>query len=73
MNYEGNEQLHADIAALVNSMCELRHTLNSLEFRYGDNEGKLTEQLARQTFCRINAFYLKAYREVLALETCFKN
>lgn len=34
MNYAGNEALRADVAALANSMCDLRATLNALESRY---------------------------------------
>ncbi|WP_269936345.1 hypothetical protein [Serratia liquefaciens] len=73
MNYDGNEQLRADVAVLANSMCELRDTLNAFESRYRYDADALAERLARQTVCRINARFLEAYREVLALDSCFKD
>ncbi|HGV5114868.1 TPA: hypothetical protein ACNHEA_005668, partial [Klebsiella pneumoniae] len=33
----------------------------------------LTERLARQTICRINALYLEAYRQALELDASFKD
>lgn len=73
MNYNGHEQLRADVAVLANSMCELRDTLNAFESRYRYDADALTERLARQTVCRINACFLEAYRDVLALDSCFKD
>lgn len=64
-NYAGNEALRADVAALANSMCDLRATLNALESRYRYDAENLTERMARQTICRINAHYLEAYRQEL--------
>lgn len=72
-NYAGNEALRADVAALANSMCDLRATLNALESRYRYNAENLTERLARQTICRINALYLEAYRQALELDVSFKD
>lgn len=34
MNYSGHEKLRAEVAALANSMCDLRATLKVLEERY---------------------------------------
>lgn len=42
-NYAGNEALRADVAALANSMCDLRATLNALESRYRYDAENLTE------------------------------
>lgn len=72
-NYAGNEALRTDVAALANSMCDLRATLNALESRYRYDAENLTERLARQTICRINALYLKAYRQALELDASFKD
>nr|WP_241390596.1 MULTISPECIES: hypothetical protein [Yersiniaceae]ULG17041.1 hypothetical protein 1772p2_00055 [Serratia proteamaculans]ULG20156.1 hypothetical protein 49p3_00066 [Yersinia frederiksenii] len=73
MNYDGHEQLRADVAALANSMCELRDTLNALESSYRYDANDLTERLARQTLCRINGQFLKAYREIIELDAAFKD
>jgi hypothetical protein len=72
-NYAGNEVLRADVAALANSMCDLRATLNALESRYHYDAENLTERLARQTICRINVLYLEAYRQALELDASFKD
>jgi hypothetical protein len=74
-NYAGNEALRADVAALANSMCDLRATLNALEsrYRYRYDAENLTERLARQTICRINTLYLEAYRQALELDASFKD
>ncbi|OJB86349.1 hypothetical protein A9Q61_17945 [Yersinia ruckeri] len=73
MNYDGHEQLRADVAALANSMCELRDTLNAFESRYRYDADDLTERLARQTICRINARFLETYREILELDASFND
>lgn len=73
MNHSGFEALRADVAALTNSMIDLRTTLNALEARYHYDADPLPERLARQTLCRINALFLDAYREVLVLDACFKD
>ncbi|WP_313481759.1 hypothetical protein [Atlantibacter hermannii] len=72
-NYTGHEQLRADVAELANAMCDLRMTLNLLESRYRFDSEVLTERLVRQTFCRINALFLNAYREALELDASFKD
>ncbi|PIJ50006.1 hypothetical protein BL250_08725 [Erwinia sp. OLTSP20] len=72
-NYAGHETLREDVAALANSMCDLRTELNRLESLYRYDADLLTERLARQTICRINALYLAAYREALELDACFKD
>ncbi|WP_158780494.1 hypothetical protein [Pantoea sp. BAV 3049] len=73
MNYAGFEALRADVAALANSMCDLRTELNRLESQYRYDADPLSERLARQTLCRINALYLAAYREVLDLDAAFRD
>lgn len=72
-NYAGHEELRAEVAALANGMCDLRTRLNGLESRLRYDADSLTERLVRQTVCRINALYLEAYREVLALDATFKD
>ncbi|EPA3166664.1 hypothetical protein ACQ26G_003818 [Yersinia enterocolitica] len=73
MNYIGCEALRADVAALANTMCDLRARLNGLEVKYSYQEEVLAVRLAGQTLRRINALYLEAYREVLVLDECFKD
>lgn len=73
MNYAGYEELRADVAVLANDMCDLRTRLNGLESRWRWNADSLTERLTRQTVCRINTLYLEAYKEVLALDSAFKD
>lgn len=73
MNYSGHETLRTDVAALANSMCDLRTELNRLESQYRYDADSLPERLARQTICRINALLLKAYREALELDASFKD
>lgn len=73
MNYAGYERLRADVAALANSMCDLRTELNRLESKYCYDADPLIERLARQTFCRINALYLVAYCEALELDASFRD
>lgn len=70
MNYVGYEALRADVAALANTMCDLRATLNRLEAKYSYQEEALAVRLVGQTLRRINALYLEAYREVLVLDEC---
>jgi len=72
-NYAGLEPLRADVAALASDMCDLRQKLNQLEIRWRYDAEPLAERLARQTFCRINALFLEAYREALALDASFKD
>lgn len=73
MNYIGCEALRADVAALANTMCDLRARLNGLEVKYSYQEEALAVRLVGQTLRRINALYLEAYREVLVLDECFKD
>ncbi|MFV8762063.1 hypothetical protein ACNSO7_27155 [Yersinia enterocolitica] len=73
MNYVGYEALRADVAALANTMCDLRATLNELEAKYSYQEEVLAVRLVGQTLRRINVLYLEAYREVLVLDECFKD
>ncbi|EHX6047871.1 hypothetical protein K2A42_004453, partial [Salmonella enterica subsp. enterica serovar Agama] len=54
MNYSGHEKLRAEVAALANSMSDLRDALNDMEHRYRFDSGVLTERLTRQTLFRIN-------------------
>lgn len=73
MNYAGYEELRADVAALSNEMCDLRTRLNGLESGWRQDSGSLPERLARLTVCRINALFLEAYKEALALDTAFQD
>lgn len=73
MNYIGHEQLRGDVAALANSMCDVRTTLNELTDRYRYDADSLPERLARQTLSQINTLYLEAYRQILELDACFKD
>ncbi|EKN4803033.1 hypothetical protein FG446_004327, partial [Yersinia enterocolitica] len=68
MNYVGYKALRGDVAALANTMCDLRATLNGLEAKYSYQEEALAVRLVGQTLHRINALYLEAYREVLVLD-----
>lgn len=73
MNYSGHEKLRAEVAALANSMSDLRDALNDMEHRYRFDSGVLTELLTRQTLFRINALFMAAYNEILELDACFKD
>lgn len=73
MNYAGHEKLRADVAELVNSMSDLRDTLNDMQHRYRFDSDVLTERLTRQTLFRINALFMAAYNEIYELDTCFKD
>lgn len=73
MNYTGHEDLRAAVAALTNSMCDLRDTLNGLERQYRYDAPALTNRLAGQTLRRINTLYLAAYQEALELDESFKD
>jgi len=73
MNYSGHETLRAEVAEIANNMCDLRKMLNAIEHRYRFDSDVLTERLTRQTLVRINALFLAAYREILELDTCFKD
>ncbi|EAN9728922.1 hypothetical protein FKH18_26100 [Salmonella enterica] len=73
MNYSGHEKLRAEVAALANSMSDLRDALNDMEHRYCFDSGVLTERLTRQTLFRINALFMAAYNEILELDDCFKD
>lgn len=65
--------LRAEVAALANSMCDVRTTLNRLQSCYDDNATFLMERLAGQTLRRINTLFLGAYQEILALDESFKD
>ncbi len=73
MNYSGHEKLRAEVAALANSMCDLRATLKVLEERYHWQRHGLTERLAGQGLRRINTLLDEAYNESLMLNECFKD
>lgn len=73
MNYSGHEKLRAEVAALANSMCDLRATLKVLEERYHWQRHGLTERLAGQSLRRINTLLDEAYNESLMLNECFKD
>ena len=72
MNDDGLETLRADVAALANTMCDLRQTLNGLEMQYNYQAESLPVLLASQTLRRINTLYRDAYLEVLTLDESFK-
>lgn len=69
----GFNLLLVEVIALKRDMRELRRTLNWLISRYPNDSCPLAESLIRQSLCRINALYLEAYKEVLALDDCFRD
>ena len=73
MNYAGYEALRCEVAALANSMCDLRTTLKVLEDRYHWRHEGLTERLAGQSLRRINTLLNEAYNEALMLDESFKD
>lgn len=73
MNYAGNEQLRAEVAALANAMCDLRTTLNTLENVYHYQHDALAARLAGQSLRRINALFSDAYHEMLVLDEAFQD
>ncbi|EHL9270001.1 hypothetical protein KFA89_004961, partial [Escherichia coli] len=52
MNYAGHEKLRADVAEVVNTMCDLRARLNDMEHRCRFDSDVLVERLTRQTLYR---------------------
>jgi hypothetical protein len=73
MNYAGTESVRTDVAELVIRMDELRMRMNALGAHSHLNDLPAAELMARQAVTRINALFLKAYLEMLALNACFKD
>ncbi|OFC63614.1 hypothetical protein [Candidatus Erwinia dacicola] len=73
MNYAGIESLRSDVAELVNMMDELWVRMNALGSHNYRDDTPAAELMARQAVTRINALFLNAYREMLALNACFKD
>ena len=60
MNYAGHEKLRAEVAEVVNTMCDLRARLNDMEHCCRFDSDVLVERLARQTLYRANpGLYLR--------------
>jgi len=72
-NYDGNERLRNEIATLCNSMNDVLEALTQLEKACPPAEDCLVVRMAGQSLRRINALYLDAYREMLALDICFED
>lgn len=71
MKCAGHKKLHAEVTALEKAMYELRKQLWRMEYNWRSDSHNLPERLAGQSIGRINALFLQAYREALALDDCF--
>ena len=66
-NYQGHEQLRDDLAALSNTMSDLRLHIRALEVKYHDGCPALAADFLRN----LNEQYLTVYMRVLAFSDCF--
>ncbi|ELW3333326.1 hypothetical protein QMH89_004465 [Salmonella enterica] len=70
-NYQGHEQLRDDLAALSNTMNDLRLHIRALEVKYHDGCPALVDALAADFLRNLNEQYLTVYMRVLAFSDCF--
>lgn len=73
MNYSGNEDLRAAIAALSNDMYELHVRLRELSREYFWKSEELTERLAGQVLRDAHDRYTKIYMDINELDHHFKD
>lgn len=73
MNYTGNEDLRAAIAALSNDMCELHIQLRELSRVYFWKSEVLTERLAGQILRDAHERYFEVYKAINELDYHFKD
>ena len=73
MNYTGNEDLRAAIAALSNAMCQMHLRLSELVSVYFWNSEVLAECLAGQILRDAHDRYVEIYQAINELDHHFKD
>lgn len=73
MNYTGNEELRADVAALAAAFFELRQQMRGLEARYFYGCSDLPARLAGQIISQMNEQLLVLYKQANEMEHAFKD
>lgn len=73
MNYTGNEDLRAAIAALSNDMCEMHLRLRELVSVYFWNSNVLAERLAGHILRDAHDRYVEIYQAINELDHHFKD
>jgi hypothetical protein len=74
MNYQGNEKLRADVAALANDMHEMHIRLRELSRRYFWNSDVLVERLVGQILRDAHDLYVgESYKAINELDQHFKD
>nr|WP_241390773.1 hypothetical protein [Serratia proteamaculans]ULG15724.1 hypothetical protein 495p1_00117 [Serratia proteamaculans] len=73
MNYQGNEKLRTDVAALANDMHEMHIRLRELSRRYFWNSDVLIERLVGQILRDAHDLYVESYKAINELEHHFKD
>lgn len=73
MNYQGNEKLRIDIAALANDMCEMHIKLHELSRAYFWNSDVLVERLVGQILRDAHDLYVENYKVINELDQHFKD
>ncbi|HEY3983499.1 hypothetical protein [Cedecea sp.] len=73
MNYQGNEKLRADVAALASDMHEMHIRLRELSRSYFWNSDVLVERLVGQILRDAHDLYVESYKAINELEHHFKD
>ena len=73
MNYQGNEQLRADISALAAAIYDLRERMRDLESRYFYSSSKLAERFAGQLISQMNEQVLALYKQANKMDHAFQD
>lgn len=73
MNYQGHEQLRADLASVVNGMDAMRMQIRELEKKYHDGCPLLVDALAADFLRNLNEQFLSVYIRALAFCDCFRD
>lgn len=73
MNYQGNEKLRADVAALANDMHEMHIRLHELFRAYFWNSDVLVERLVGQILRDAHDLYVESYKAINELDQHFKD
>lgn len=73
MNYQGNEQLRADVSAMASDFYELRQRLHELESKYFYGSTELSERLAGQLIRQMNEKVLALYMQANEMDYAFRD
>ena len=71
MNFQGNETLRQDIAALNNEMDKLKQHMDSLEKKYRWGSDNLAHALAGQALRIANGTFTRAHQQIWELDIIF--